>query len=205
MISDSIILIAPDTQRGFMQLVTAIRRIQSSLLWKKILMRGAVSFGQVYYNEEKKIIVGKGYIRAFQLEGEANFPRVIIDPLIVKKLADDRADFLTKINGSDEYNFEERMLYVHKDHTRLIDDGIFIDYANKSVKKESINGNLRLVHEMIIENLYAEQSLYSKYIWLKNYFYECLKWTYIYLEEDDTVSNRHKNNVEEWRDKFDRL
>src|SRR5690554_6061306 len=38
MISDSIILIAPDTKEDFIQLLTAIRRIQSALLYKKILM-----------------------------------------------------------------------------------------------------------------------------------------------------------------------
>jgi uncharacterized LabA/DUF88 family protein len=205
MISDSIILISPDTKRGFIQLVTAIRRIQSTLLFKKILMRGAVSFGEVYYDQEKNIIVGKGYIRAFSLEREAHFPRVIIDPLIVKKLATDRADFLTQVNQSDEYNFEERSLYVHKKHTRLADDAIFIDYANRAVKKETINGNLKRVYEMITENLYTEQSLYSKYIWLRDYFYECLKLTQISIAEDESVSRRHKRNIEEWKDKFDRL
>lgn len=65
LISDSIILIAPKDEQGFIQLLWAIRRIQSILLWKKILLRGAVSYGEIYYNDEKNIIVGKGFIRAY--------------------------------------------------------------------------------------------------------------------------------------------
>ena len=205
MISDSIILIAPDTLEDFTKLLTAIRRIQSALLNKKILMRGAVSFGQVFYDQTKNIIVGKGYIRAFQLESEAKYPRVILDPLIIKKLGADKADFLEQINGNDSYTFEDRMIYEHREFTRLPDDAIFIDYANKIIRKHNVTSTMRSVHEMIIDNLYQEQSLYSKYIWLRDYFYECLKWTYIQIEEDESVLKRHKTNIEQWKDKFDRL
>jgi len=52
---------------------------------------------------------------------------------------------------------------------------------------------------------YFEQSLYSKYVWLRDYFYECLKLTQTFIDEDESVSKRHKRNVEEWKDKSDRL
>ncbi len=205
LISDSIILIAPDTQKDLVQLLTAIRRIQSALLWKKILMRGAVSFGQVYYNPKRNIIVGKGFIRAYLLESEAVYPRVIIDPSIVKKISTDKTGFIHKINGSEAYTFENRIIYTHRDFTGISDDAIFIDYANKSVKKERIVGSLRLVYESIVENLYGEQKLYSKYIWLKDYFLACLTLTTHYLEEDSQASQRHKDKIEEWTEKFRRL
>src|SRR5262245_5054866 len=44
LISDSIILIAPKGLNGLRQLLIAIRRIQSTLLLRKILLRGAVSY-----------------------------------------------------------------------------------------------------------------------------------------------------------------
>lgn len=130
-ISDSIILLAPGNTSGFIQLLWAIRRIQSAILWRKVLLRGAVSYGEVYYNSKRNIIVGKGYIRAYLLEQEAIYPRVIIDPSIIKQISTDKTSFLKRINKTLDYSFEDRLIYTSSDFSTIPDDGIFIDYANK--------------------------------------------------------------------------
>ena len=177
LISDSIILIAPPGLTGLIQLLWAIRRIQSAILWRKILLRGAVSYGQVYYNDKENIIVGKGFIRAYLLEQEAIYPRVIIDPSIIKQVSTDKQAFLKQINKTLEYNFENRLIYTKSKFSKINDDAVFIDYANKSICKDEINGNLKKAYDLIKDNLYSEQKLYTKYIWLKDYFLEILKHT----------------------------
>lgn len=205
LISDSIILIAPDSIYHLRQLLTAIRRIQSALLWRKILVRGAVSFGQVYYNEDNNIVVGKGFIRAYLLESEAVFPRVIIDPSIIGRMGGDRSHFLEQLNEPSNYTDGERLIYTKSDFSQIRDDSIFIDYANKIIRKEKINGNLKKVYELILKNLYGEQKLYSKYVWLRDYFIECLKLTESISPITKTAQKNHKIKLEEWIEKFERL
>lgn len=98
-ISDSIILITPKGMTGFKRIVKTVRKIQRKLLFKNILMRGAISFGEVYFDEDLNIIVGKGYIRAYQLENEAIFPRVIIEPALMTVMDKDRVSLLEMMNG----------------------------------------------------------------------------------------------------------
>lgn len=205
LISDSIILIAPDTVDGLKQLLAAIRRIQSALLWRKILLRGAVSFGQIYYNAEKNIVVGKGFIKAYLLEREAVFPRIILDPSIIKKNSQDKTDFLHLINGAENYNFEERLVYSKSEFTKIGDDGIFVDYANKTIRKEGIDGNIRKIYEVISENLYSEQKLYSKYVWLRDYFLECLRINLSCSSGLSKTEMNHRISLTSWINKFERL
>jgi len=205
LISDSIILIAPDDPKQFKQLLHAIRRIQSALLWKKILLRGAVSFGPIYYNPSKNIIVGKGFIRAYLLEQEANFPRVIIDPSIIKKTGTDKADFITQVNGVSDSSIEDRLIYVRGKFSPMPDDCIFIDYANKTVKSNGLNNNIKKVYEVIVDNLYSDQKLYSKYTWLKDYYLECLILMYQKLPDGTKAEKQHKTSLFNWINKFQRL
>lgn len=202
LISDSIILLSDDSLEGLKQLLVAVKRIQYGLLWRKILMRGAISFGQVYYNREKNIIVDKGFIRAYLLEQEAIYPRVIIDPLIVRKVGRDRTNFLYKVNNTKKYSFENRLVYKKTQFCQINDDGVFVDYANWAVKQDKIEG-LNFVHETIVENLYAEQKLYSKYVWLRDYFIECLEITKSLIE--DTATKEYKTQLKKWLSKFKRL
>lgn len=204
-ISDSIILIAPHGLQNFIQLLWAVRRIQSALLWRKILLRGAISYGQVYYNKDRNLIVGKGYIRAYLLEQEAIYPRVIIDPSIIKLLAPDKTAFLKLVNQRMEYTFEERLVYNQSSFATISDDAVFVDYGNKSIQEYKINGNLKKVHEMLIENLYSEQKLYTKYVWLRDYFLEIMLLTDHTLQDTTAKSRAHKKLIKEWITIFKRL
>lgn len=205
LISDSIILIAPKDEQGFIQLLWAIRRIQSILLWKKILLRGAVSYGEIYYNDEKNIIVGKGFIRAYLLEQEAVYPRVIIDPSIITRISNDKAEFFKKVNKTHDFNFEDRLIYTKGIFSEITDDGIFIDYANKVVMKNSIDDCIKYVYETIKKNLYSEQKLYSKYVWLRNYFLEIFRLTEFSLTDTASQTLNHKKAINNWIAKFERL
>ncbi|MEY3422823.1 MAG: hypothetical protein RIR48_3152 [Bacteroidota bacterium] len=202
LISDSIILIAPDNPYSFKLLLTAIRRIQSALLLKKILIRGAVSFGQIYYEPYKSIIVGKGYIKAYLLEGEAIYPRIIIDPSIIKKFGQDKMDFLYQINGHQDYINGDKLIYTKSKFSQISDDGIFVDYADKMISQSEISTSLKKVYEVLVDNLYGEQKLYSKYVWLRDYFIECLNES---ISSDSKKTNAYNSKLTDWRDRFERL
>lgn len=60
------------------------------------------------------------------------------------------------------------------------------------------------VYEAITENLYSEQKLYSKYIWLKEYFLETLRNTNYHIK-GTSQGNSHKNEILEWIKKFEQL
>jgi len=205
LISDSIILIAPEGLDGLRLVINTVRRIQSALLWRKILLRGAISFGEVFYDPKHNIIVGKAFIKAYKLEHEANYPRVIIDPSIIKKVGSDKTAFLKAVNGSLEYNFEHREIYVPSGFSKIAEDGIFVDYATKTVREKDLNENIKRVYEVIVENLYIEQSLFQKYVWLRDYFTESLKYTSSFIPEMAGPHSPYKKILKDWTEKFERL
>jgi len=204
-ISDSIILIAEPGLDSFRELVTAIRTIQSQLLYRKIILRGAVSYGPVFYDRERNIIVGKGYIKAYLLEAQAIYPRVIIDPAIIKLFGKDKTTFIKQVNTSIDYTFEKRLIYCKSEFSRIQDDAIFIDYANKIVMKEKLHGADLKTYQTILENLYTDQKVFSKYIWLRDYFLESFKLTHFILTNELQFNNGHTNKISKWIEKYERL
>lgn len=198
-ISDSIILIAPRGLSGLKQLLRAVRTIQRKLLYKGILMRGAITLGEVYFDENLNIVIGKGYIRAYLLEKEAKYPRVIIDPSILKELDTDRAGF-TELFNNEERGISGSYIYHYPYSQNVPDDAIFVDYAY-SVKPDHTTSDInRKVYDNIKKNLYSDQAIYTKYIWLRDYYIACLSYTSKMIND-----NRQKTNLENWIEKFKRL
>ena len=84
LISDSIVIYSKQNVKDFEILLKTINVPQAGLLAKGILLWGAISYGQLYVNKSKNVIVGTGLINAYKLELKAKYPRVIIDRSIVK-------------------------------------------------------------------------------------------------------------------------
>jgi len=198
-ISDSIILIAPISLQGLKKLIKGVRNIQKKLLFKNILMRGAISLGEVFFDDSRNIIVGKGYIRAYLLEQEAVFPRVIIDPAILKEMETDRVGFLRLTNGEQEQR-QSNIIYEHSNDSQIPNDAIFVNYAYTITSEKTISKVIGKVYYNLKKNLYSEQKLYSKYTWLKNYYLEFVKYS-----EATTPNKLHKSVLKEWITKFERL
>jgi Neuraminidase (sialidase) len=92
-ISDSIILTVPfgdnKTEQIFnlRQLCIAILSLQRKLLVRDIWIRGAISYGDTYFDNVNNQIVGSAYVDAYLLEEKmAKYPRVILDNRIIKEL-----------------------------------------------------------------------------------------------------------------------
>lgn len=193
-ISDSIIIVSPDGEMGLKQIIRTIKDIQLTLLRKKILLRGALSYGPVFFDNKNNILVGKGYIKAYKLEGQAIYPRVIIDPYIISLNNQDRTAFI-KANNNDD-----NLIYKNNPSSQIKDDAIFINYSEILDENNRIHKTVTSVYDMIKSNLYADQSIFEKYIWIKNYYLENLQ-----KIDTSTLHFNTKRAIEEWIEKFDRL
>src|SRR5436190_15478207 len=92
-ISDSIVVSADDSKENLFELTRLLTKIQCNLLIDKIIVRGAISFGNLYVNNEGNVIVGDALIKAYQLESHAINPRIIIDRQLIKKYFTGTEDF----------------------------------------------------------------------------------------------------------------
>jgi len=185
-ISDSIILIAEDSEESFRILLKAIRTLQTYLARRDIWVRGGISVGEVYFDSRSNTIVGKGFINAYLLEKEAIYPRVIIDPQILGKLGLTRRELYKNLNKEPHERTDGKLIHDYGlgNHVRYTnDDALFVCYANKVLARSLSTeykprpneiSDIEAVYEYLKKNLYNSQKHYSKYLWLKKYFQEVL-------------------------------
>ncbi len=174
-ISDSIILLTlTENEANFMKLIEAVQEIQAALALKDIWLRGAISFGMVYYVPEKNILIGKGFINAYNLEKEAIYPRVIIDPKIIIKVSTDGLSFKRKYNKkrATELTYVKRVFatFPGAENECTFDvDAMFICYG--SYLAATLNDDeFATLYSNIKNHLYSSQKTYHKFFWLRNYF-----------------------------------
>lgn len=192
MISDSIIIVSNNTFEEFKKLLQAIQKIQNVLLKNKILIRGGISCGEVHVDHPNNIIIGKGFIAAFDLEKEAKYPRVIIDPLIIKKFSDNKKDFLSKINSNSQEIIKHQNMLINDTFDRIVEDSIFVSYANSYLSKDLsiLNEQVNKIIELFNEKMYGKQKHYSTYIWLRNHFTD-VAFEVFHTIAGSEISDRH--------------
>jgi hypothetical protein len=183
-ISDSIIIIGEDNVEDFANLLRTVKFIQQNLAQQGIFCRGAIAFGPVYYSEEQNILVGKGYIKAFNLEKEAINPRIIISPDIILKISDNGKEFVNHFNNlvpKEELLFDKRSdAFVNTEIKPSFNDtATFVNYMPdiifKSIQQKKFSeSDLFKLLEKIKSKMYTQQNIFSKYVWLKDYIQLCL-------------------------------
>ena len=203
-ISDSIILTVEkvlDPTRNteiLRQICIAVSKIQKRLALNDIWLRGAISCGETYFNEENNQIVGPAYIDAYLLEEDmAIYPRVILDNTIFQDLEFESSDdFIKEINKPDLN--EERYIALYdwnKNKTitnRTIDQDVlfFIDYL------ESIVGNkieFKQIYNNIKANIYSNTRISRKFRWVSNYLYTI------------ALRDEYKNDTEIMRERLKKI
>ncbi|MES2764469.1 MAG: hypothetical protein V4642_01265 [Bacteroidota bacterium] len=131
----------------FGSLSLTIRIFQLLLLQKGILVRGGISFGS-YYSDENMLFSG-ALVKAYNLESKhANFPRIIIDEEITDKLLKQNPVFISLLGLKNA----------------LVKDTNYDDYAflNSLNLDEGIKLNLKEVTDNI-EDLYKELNVEHDY------------------------------------------
>lgn len=135
-----------------------------------VLVRGGIALGDVYSSEDK--VFGPAMVRAYELESKyALYPRIVIDPLVVKELHEN-----PKIK-SQYHDLEMEKNYL-KDLLCQGDDGVwFVNYleaAYGEVDDKAIYPVFLNKHRDLIVSCGSGcgdevNSITSKYLWLAKY------------------------------------
>ena len=171
LVSDSTILASNKSKEGLKHLLIAVQNIQSKCAIQNIWLRGAITIGEIYFNSEKNIVVGKGLSDAYILETQEKFPRVIIDPKVIFDFGDIRL-FCNTFNER-SWNPDKRQIPLIYDYEmdiekNLTNDAIFVSFAEKIFVDHK--NHLDLIYNHLKNEMYSGQQNYAKYLWLKSYF-----------------------------------
>jgi hypothetical protein len=170
--SDTIVVSAEVTDDNvnevFSTLVANLSVIGAALLDENILIRGAMTIGNLYHGDNE-IIMGQALIEAYELENTvAKYPRIIISNKLISKLN------FPLLSKKDRYPYHQ---YLER-----FDDGcvgfhqiIYYQVLQtwEKLKNEKFNERLGLIRETIISGLdggYEHPDIYNKYVWLKEAF-----------------------------------
>lgn len=186
-VSDSVVLEIPlETNdktinvNQLRQLCIAIGKIQERLALENIWIRGAVSYGDTYFDNSKGQIVGQAYIDAYLLQEEiAINPRVIIDSKIINDLGFSSSQELiwvinTQQHEKQESDWGDKVIFswesnnVSAINTISQDVPLFIDYFYRIISNKDYDKLTRII-ENIKKNIYSEIRIYTKYRWIVNY------------------------------------
>jgi hypothetical protein len=174
LVSDSTILACDLTTDNLRLLLRAVQTIQARCAIENIWIRGAITIGDIHFDRELNIVVGNGLTDAYLLESQEKFPRVIIDPKILKV----EFGFGTRRSFIKEYNEKEagkKIPLIHQSYREsesIENEAIFVAFAERIILDNT--DKLETVYRNIQKELYNSQNTYAKYFWLKQYFSEVL-------------------------------
>ncbi len=171
-ISDSIVVSAKNSKENLSELVFVIGKIQSQLLLKGILVRGAISFGNFHINKSTGIVVGPGLINAYLLEKHAKYPRIILDRNLINIFFDSTSSFLEYMNSGFRNKYGEENANV-KFSTTLEDGMPYINYVRKAVRfnRTYSKHNSDKIIKLFTSNYFSNEH-FEKYNWLLKEFLE---------------------------------
>lgn len=182
LVSDSTILACDFNSQNLKLLLKAVQTIQARCAIENIWIRGAITIGDIYFNRELNIVVGNGLSDAYILESQEKFPRVIVDPKILKTEYGfgTRKLFIERFNNHQERNRIAPLIHDSLEQNESIEnEAIFVAFAERIIY-ENID-NLDVIYSNIQNELYNSQVTYQKYLWLKQYFINSLtKMSYYY-------------------------
>jgi hypothetical protein len=164
----------------FLELLGLVH-VQCGLILQKIILRGALSIGEVV--KSWGVIYGPGLVKAYELEQKASDPRIIVDPATFKHL---RANPALRLHDFEE-EYKSVVSLLRKD-----DDGFwFVDYLRTiegemdHPQDENYQKFVRRHADLIAEGLIRhrlDRNVVKKFKWLQKY-------------HNSTVRNRFGKNA----------
>ena len=184
LISDSVVLSYPyeDSIINLRELIVAVAKIQSRLMFHGIWLRGAITIGELEIQNYKdaQVVVGQGLADAYELETRlAIYPRVIIDARVYQRLGISRGDLQKRL--VDENSSLKEPLYDPMGDDRregfalnslLISDAVWVNYLEFALENES---KIRSLCEIIKSDMYSSQTHFTKYKWVQSYLHAMLR------------------------------
>ncbi len=156
---------------GKIELISALEFLTTSLLHQGFLLRGGLAIGELYHRDS--LVFGPGFLKAYDLESRCTvFPRIILDPILSEQWGQ-----------GDAYLAKDGSLMAHAKTWRLSPDGFrFFDFLQPFGGTPTFADSPRLVRNSLLplrallaENLETKRDnvgIWSKYVWLANYFNE---------------------------------
>jgi hypothetical protein len=169
--SDSIIISFKEDQEGeVFNTLFAIQRLLVLLINKRILCRGAISYGKMIHNDE--YVFGPALNKAYETETKAAlYPRIILDNSII--------NIGIKSHYINNTAIEEKVAI--KNHLqRDTDDMYYIDYFLNPepalINLTDLGPYIKSLRELIISGLNCDHpDIKIKYNWMKNKFNTMIK------------------------------
>lgn len=184
LISDSIVISTEFDKQHFKQLIHVVYKLQQKLMEDAgIIIRGGISYGELYFDSSKNVVVGKGLMNAYKLEGLAKYPRIILDRKLIPEF----------FECTDTALRENRNLtYIPPLPYRA--DFIYLNYIQNFVFSNQ-QRKFSMVLTLLKENYYKNDFI-EKYEWLKIHIeLETEKW-YEYL---DNKKNKSRNETTRYK------
>ena len=183
LISDSIVVHAPLNKKDFLTVVKVLSDLQHRLLIQGILVRGGISYGNLYVNDEDNIIVGTGMINAYNLESKAIYPRIIIDRRFIKLFWE----------GSTHFSRNSRRLVKLAAHTPYTQDFPFIDIG-RSIAFDFQPSKFEAINNVLRENYYSNEHI-EKYEWLRCAILDGVKISLEYIKGKNEKSRNELKRI----------
>lgn len=165
--SDSIILSANNTPDGFWHLVLEVNSLSWNLLSEGILIRGAITVGNIYHDDD--IVFGKGVNEAYRLETNiARVPRIMLSQ--------------TAVAAANQWHVAGGAWESYKDKFLMrSSDGVWFVHVLADLRNWRLGGEEQIA---LIEqcNLFTSvvQGMIDETVESPN-IYEKIKWLAIYL------------------------
>lgn len=144
-------------------LIDAIAFLQYYLATSDIFVRGGLSAG--YHCETSRMIFSEGLVRAYEIQNQDPYPRVLVDPEVVRKVLP--AQYSSPCGGGGSLTE-----YILMDGS----DVCFLDYLQAIVVEGSCMGNTEESLEQHAQAVRkqlalhaADSAVYRKHWWLANY------------------------------------
>ena len=169
--SDSIVVSAPNTDKGLLSILYQGSFIQNMLLKNGIILRGGVAEGKFFqYNN---IMFGPAMVEAYKIEAMAQYPRVVISENIIKNLKG--RNYLQKGNiqkylSQDRDSIQTQMeLLIKQDNDKKfyinhLNPMEILKLSNDKIAQESIEKTI--AKGLQIKDTHTKE----KYEWLQNYY-----------------------------------
>lgn len=149
---------------GLLNLFEILKRLQVTLLYKNVLLRGGIVRGKLIHSD--RLIIGPALISAYNLESKsALYPRIVIDPLIMSLLVRENGQKL----GSYKLKDYDYLYTFEKD----FDGTYYIDYFN-SVDEYVVSRDVNSYYDKLKELVkkYSDKrkdiGIRIKYSWIKS-------------------------------------
>lgn len=178
LISDTIVIHLPTSKINFENLVIIVAKLQMKLITRGVVVRGAISFGDLFVDQSKNIIVGVGLINAYILEKEAHFPRVVVDRKLIPLFYKNSVEMLDDNHGR----------IIIDAPNSYIRDYPYINYTYKLAIVMQIP-KLNKVRELLKNNYYLNKNI-DKYVWLIHHILFSFQEQMQFLNEKETKNKR---------------